>query len=40
MTKLDRHGEPIVREDGTVMKGPDFLPPDLRPILDAAGFAG
>lgn len=36
MTKLDDEGQPILRADGKVMKGPNFSPPDLRPILDAA----
>lgn len=37
MTKLGRDGEPIFRADGKVLKGPDFSPPDLMPILKAAG---
>lgn len=40
MTKLGRDGEPILRADGKVMKGPDFSPPRLRPILEAAGLVG
>ena len=36
MTKLDEDGRPIYRADGKVMKGPNFSPPNLRPILDAA----
>lgn len=36
MTKLDDDGRPIYRADGKVMKGPNFSPPNLRPILDAA----
>lgn len=39
MTKLDDNGEPIVRADGKVMKGSNFSPPDLRPILEKAGYA-
>lgn len=38
MTKLDDNGEPILRPDGKVMKGPNFSPPDLLPILEAAGL--
>lgn len=38
MTKLDDDGEPILRSDGKVMKGPKFSPPNLTPILKAAGL--
>ena len=33
MTKLDENGKPIFREDGKVLKGPNFQPPDLKGIL-------
>lgn len=33
MTKLGPDGTPIHREDGKVLKGPDYEPPNLRPIL-------
>jgi predicted HAD superfamily Cof-like phosphohydrolase len=33
MTKLGEDGRPLVRADGKVLKGPDFRPPDLLPIL-------
>lgn len=36
MTKLDDEGRPSYRADGKIMKGPNFSPPNLRPILDAA----
>ena len=29
LTKLDDNGNPIYREDGKVLKGPSYLPPDL-----------
>ena len=29
MSKLDEHGKPIYREDGKVLKGPNYQPPDL-----------
>ncbi len=35
MSKLGPDGKPVVRDDGKVMKGPDYSPPDLRPILSA-----
>jgi NTP pyrophosphatase (non-canonical NTP hydrolase) len=38
MTKLDDNGEPIVRAEGKVMKGPHYSPPDLLPLLKAAGM--
>ena len=34
MSKLDTEGRPIIREDGKVLKGPDYSPPDLRKVLD------
>ena len=33
MTKLDAHGAPIYREDGKVLKGPNYEPPDFGPLL-------
>ena len=29
MSKLDEHGKPIYREDGKVLKGPNYKKPDL-----------
>ena len=29
MSKLDESGKPIYREDGKVLKGPNYAPPDL-----------
>jgi predicted HAD superfamily Cof-like phosphohydrolase len=34
MSKLDKNGEPIYREDGKVLKGPDYFRPELKDILD------
>lgn len=39
MTKLNDDGEPDFRGDGKVLKGPNFSPPELLPILLAAGLA-
>ena len=33
MSKLDHNGEPIYREDGKVMKGPNYFSPDLANIV-------
>lgn len=33
MSKLDHDGKPIYREDGKVMKGPNYFKPDFRKIL-------
>ena len=33
MSKLDDNGKPIYREDGKVMKGPNYFKPDLSKIL-------
>jgi len=34
MSKLDNEGNPILREDGKVLKGDNFTPPDISGILD------
>ena len=33
MSKLGADGRPIHREDGKVVKGPNYTPPDLRKVL-------
>ena len=33
MSKLGANGEPIYREDGKVMKGPNYFKPDIAKIL-------
>lgn len=33
MSKLGPDGLPVLREDGKVMKGPDYSPPDLASVL-------
>ena len=33
MSKLGKNGEPIYREDGKVLKGPNYFKPDIRKIL-------
>jgi predicted HAD superfamily Cof-like phosphohydrolase len=33
MSKLDDDGRPILREDGKVLKGPNYKPPDMEPAL-------
>lgn len=33
MSKLDADGKPIYREDGKVLKGPNYFSPDLKKIL-------
>jgi predicted HAD superfamily Cof-like phosphohydrolase len=33
MTKLGPDGAPIVREDGKILKGPNFTPPDVLGVL-------
>lgn len=38
LSKLDEIGRPIFREDGKVMKGPKYSPPNLMPILEAYGY--
>lgn len=34
MSKLGADGKPVIREDGKVLKGPNFTPPDLAGILE------
>jgi predicted HAD superfamily Cof-like phosphohydrolase len=34
MSKLGEDGLPILREDGKVLKGPNFSPPDLKGLLE------
>jgi len=34
MSKLGADGEPIYREDGKVLKGPDYFKPNIKSILD------
>ncbi len=35
MTKLGEDGKPIYREDGKVLKGPNFSPPNIEQFLTA-----
>lgn len=34
MSKLGDNGKPIYREDGKVLKGPNYFGPDIRSILE------
>ena len=34
MSKLGADGKPIFREDGKVLKGPNYFKPDIKTILD------
>ena len=36
MSKLGADGKPIYREDGKVMKGPNYFHPNLKDVLDGA----
>lgn len=33
MSKLDEDGKPIYREDGKVIKGPNYTPPNIEAVL-------
>lgn len=35
MSKLDENGKPIYREDGKVLKGPNYFKPDIKKILNS-----
>lgn len=39
MTKLGADGKPIYREDGKILKGPNYEPPRLEPVLGLAESA-
>ncbi|MFO7719093.1 MAG: nucleoside triphosphate pyrophosphohydrolase family protein [Gillisia sp.] len=34
MSKLGEDGKPVFREDGKVLKGPNYFPPDITSILN------
>lgn len=34
MSKLDKNGNPIFRDDGKILKGENYSPPDLRKVLE------
>ena len=34
MSKLGADGKPIYREDGKVLKGPNYFKPDIQTIID------
>ena len=34
MSKLGDDGKPVLREDGKVLKGPNYLPPTLLDLID------
>ena len=33
MSKLDKYGKPIYRDDGKVLKGPNYAPPNLEDLV-------
>ena len=33
MSKLEEDGKPIRREDGKILKGPNYKPPDLSDLI-------
>ena len=33
MSKLDDNGKPIYRDDGKVLKGPNYTPPNLEDLV-------
>ena len=39
MSKLGEDGKPIYREDGKVMKGPNYFKPDFTKILERGSLA-
>ena len=38
MSKLDNNGNPIFREDGKVLKGPNYFRPNIKKILKKLNF--
>ncbi len=39
LSKLDEKGKPIYREDGKVMKGPNYFRPNIKKILEQDSFS-
>jgi predicted HAD superfamily Cof-like phosphohydrolase len=35
MSKLDNNGKPIYREDGKVLKGPNYFKPNIKKVLNS-----
>lgn len=33
MSKLDVDGQPLLREDGKILKGPNYLPPNIESVI-------
>ena len=33
MSKLDEHGKPVLRDEGKVLKGPNYKPPNLEDLV-------
>lgn len=40
MSKLDSDGKPILREDGKILKGPNFFLPKIQEILEKHDYSG
>lgn len=38
MSKLGENGKPIYREDGKVLKGPTYRPPNLALVIEKMGY--
>jgi predicted HAD superfamily Cof-like phosphohydrolase len=38
LSKLDENGKPIYREDGKVLKGPNYFRPNIKGILEQPSF--
>jgi predicted HAD superfamily Cof-like phosphohydrolase len=34
MTKLGEDGKPMLRQDGKILKGPNYSPPNLKPFVE------
>ena len=34
MSKLDINGKPVFREDGKILKGPNYFQPNIKEILE------
>jgi hypothetical protein len=35
MSKLSVDGNPVIREDGKILKGPNYFKPNIKKILDS-----
>lgn len=40
MSKLGEDGKPVLRDDGKILKGPNYIPPDLEDLVEPREVPG